>query len=256
MDELELLTAVDKAKGDSKFEDFLKEMKLAPDHFGADMIEDLTRFHEWLGDPKRAAGSALAAPEPATPAPPATTEAAAPAHPPTTTEPAAPAHAPSSSEPLTPDLKEAQPDVPATPPPPRQTGDSSVEAALKRLQTVDLKDGCRPPQTLAQLGNPAVPDLTVVIMKLNGIDQPVSLPLTPQQCLAAGLQLANPPHGDEQKPDGAGASTAEDDVDGDTVEDDAHEKALDWDEMIMMMVWWVVQPTWASAWFFFAAGNE
>lgn len=33
-------------------------------------------------------------------------------------------------------------------------------------------------------------------MELGGIPQPVSLPLTPQQCLAAGLKLANPPKDD------------------------------------------------------------
>ena len=203
MDELGLVMKIDEAKMNPQFETFLNEMKLAPEFFGADMIEDLTSFHEWLGDPERAAASAPV-PEPATPLP--------------TTEPAAPAHAPSSSEPPTTALEKAQPDVPATPPPPRQTGDSSVAAALKRLQTVDLKDGCRPPQTLAQLGNPVVPDLTVVIMKLNGVEQPVSLPLTPQQCIAAGLQLANPPHGDDQTADGVDGSTADDDVDGTPVE--------------------------------------
>ena len=78
--------------------------------------------------------------------------------------------------------------------PPRQPGDSTVAEALKRLQTVDLENGCRPPQTLAQLGKPDIPCKTIVLMELSGIQQPVSLPLTPEQCVAAGLQLANPPH--------------------------------------------------------------
>ena len=74
------------------------------------------------------------------------------------------------------------------------SGDSAVAAALKRMQTVDLQDGCRPPQTLAQLANPPVACSTVVLMELQGVAQPVSLPLTPEQCLAAGLKLANMPH--------------------------------------------------------------
>ena len=98
------------------------------------------------------------------------------------------------------------PPVPAQPakemetmPPPAvpagRARDSGVSEALKRLTTVDLDNGSRPPQTLAQHGNQPVPCLTVVIMELNGTPQPVSLPLSPEQCIAAGLKLANPPHG-------------------------------------------------------------
>eukprot|EP00435_Cladocopium_sp_Y103_P020647 s2109_g5.t1 len=217
MDNLELLRAIDKVKEDTRFETFLQERKLARGEFGADMVEDLTSFIEWISGPKKAADGCAPAPELASPG------HVPPAHPPATTEPPTPAQAPSTSEPATPAPKEQ----PSTPPPPRQAGDSSVAAALKRLTTVDLQGGCRPPQTLAQLGNAVVPDLTVVIMTLNGIEQPVSLPLTPQQCIDAGLRLANPPHEKDEKVNPTDGSTAED-VDEVPLEDDSrHDKALE-----------------------------
>lgn len=79
------------------------------------------------------------------------------------------------------------------PAPPAASGESMVATALKRIPTVDLENGRRPPQSL--LGKSDPPPQTVVLMN----QQPVALPLTPEQCVAAGLVLAHPPHESEQK---------------------------------------------------------
>lgn len=73
-------------------------------------------------------------------------------------------------------------------------GESAVASALKRISTVDLANGCRPPQTL--IPSQHEPPKTVVLMTFNGVTEPFALPLTPAQCIAAGLQLAHPPHDD------------------------------------------------------------
>ena len=66
----------------------------------------------------------------------------------------------------------------------------AMAAVLTRMQTVDLEDGQRPPQTLVA----SVPDVqTAVLLSVGGQLQAVTLPMTPEQCVAAGLTLANQP---------------------------------------------------------------
>ena len=83
------------------------------------------------------------------------------------------------------------------PAPPGASGESMVATALKRISTVDLENGCRPPQSL--LGKSDPPPQTVVLMNVHGIEQPVALPLSPEQCVAAGLVLAHPPHQESEQ---------------------------------------------------------
>ena len=77
---------------------------------------------------------------------------------------------------------------------PAMRGESSVAEALKRMQTVDLENGGRPlpPQSLSSTGAPEVPIRTMVMMEVGGVKVPMGLPLTPEQCLKAGLELVNP----------------------------------------------------------------
>ena len=68
-------------------------------------------------------------------------------------------------------------------------GLAGVAEALKRVSTVDLDCGIRPPQSLVS----TVVDgaATVVLIDLGGTLQPVTVPLTKSQCLQAGFKLAN-----------------------------------------------------------------
>lgn len=176
MDDVELRCETTKVKSHAAFPNFLLVSNMTMEKFGSqDQIADLASFHEWL-DRNLSMGPPIPAPtDPSPPQPP--TETASPAPVPVPTHPSPPEQVPPAPETAKPKGK----------------GDSCVAEALKRLQTVDLAHGCRPPQTLSHLGNPEVPCITVVMMDLNGVTQPVSLPLTPEQCRAAGLTLVNPP---------------------------------------------------------------
>lgn len=86
-------------------------------------------------------------------------------------------------------------ETPAATPAP---GDSNVAAALKRMQTVDLAGGMRPPRFLSAVAETHVPTQTVVLLESQGGLVPVALPLSIEQCVKAGLKLAadsNPPSG-------------------------------------------------------------
>ena len=115
------------------------------------------------------------------------------------------------AEPLSPELPDAQPSghqqvepVDSMPPPPQPEGNAAVAEVppqpegnaavaevLKRVNTVDIQQGNTPspPHTLLAPASPGTS--TVVLMDIKGFKQPVTIPLTPQQCLDAGLVLAN-----------------------------------------------------------------
>ena len=63
-----------------------------------------------------------------------------------------------------------------------------VAVALKRFSTVDLENGAVP-GSLSKLTPEPTSTSTVVLMSVMGVQQPVTVNLTPEQCKAAGLQL-------------------------------------------------------------------
>ena len=76
--------------------------------------------------------------------------------------------------------------------PPAPEPKEAVAEMLKRVNTVDIEHGKTPspPQTLVATASPTTS--TVVLMEIHGVKQPVTIPLTPEQCVLAGLTLANP----------------------------------------------------------------
>lgn len=179
MDDVELAREEKKVRASPHFTKFCKEegLKSIKDWGTFDLAEELAGFYLWLDAHPSDAAKVLAPQENGT-AQPAPMEEEIPVPEPMKAAPQEPA-APT------------EPALPDTPVPPPAKGDSSVAAALKRLQTVDLEQGNRPPQTLSSLADERVPVRTIVLMSLQGIEQPVALPLTPEQCVAAGLKLAN-----------------------------------------------------------------
>ena len=210
MDSVELSRAVEAAKGHCCFPEFLMLAAKTADDFGAtDMVEDLAcfQYHLDFSDAQPPAVQTQTSQEAApTPTPDAATPK--PEEPPIAMETDSKVVALQNSE--VPNLQpeapapsaiEANPSKAPTVPP----GNQSVATALTRMQTVDLDSGMRPPQSLTETGNEGQCQ-TVVLLSLNGLLQPVTLPMTPEQCVAAGLTVANIPNGsgDDVKGDGVG----------------------------------------------------
>ena len=80
-------------------------------------------------------------------------------------------------------------------PPATEPGSNAVAEPL-----VDLENGHTPapPQSLMAAACP--PISTVVLLDVGGVKQPVTVPLTPDQCTLAGLTLANQVDGQVEKP--------------------------------------------------------
>lgn len=195
MDNFQIETAYEEAANHPKFQTFTEEEGINPVEFGRiDEIEELVHFHSWLiedGPPADLQTSPV--------------DAAAAGGVPAKTE-----NAPIQSEVRT-TQADLVPPQPSQPEVHRNPVDSTVETALKRLQTVDLQDGQRPPQFLSSMGNVEVPCQTLVWMMVGGVKSPVPLPLSPEQCVGAGLELVNPPHqqqGDQQSTVATAPSTA------------------------------------------------
>lgn len=218
MDALELTRKVEAAKSHCSFPGFLILAAKTAEEFGAtDMVEDLAcfQYHLDFSDAQPPASESqqtpALTPEEVTPQPEeppvdmevdskvpdlqgsngghqgsdasskvtaVETEAKVPGPTPVLTPPDAAMNTDSSKAP--------------TVPPPNQ----SVATVLTRMQTVDLDNGMRPPQSLSGTES-QVSCQTVVLLTLNGVIQPVTLPMTPEQCVAAGLTLANSVKGNE-----------------------------------------------------------
>ena len=85
-------------------------------------------------------------------------------------------------------------------PPPPPEPKSAVAEALKRVNTVDIDQGKTPspPQSLLAAASPNTS--TVVLLNIAGVHQPVTVPLSPEQCHLAGLTLANAVASDHTPP--------------------------------------------------------
>ena len=173
MDNVEIATAYEQAANHPRFQKFTEEEGINPVQFGSiDEIEELVHFHSWLiedGSPPDLHKSLV--------------DVAA----------AGGVPAKKENEPIESEVQATQAALVPPQPSARNPVDSTVETALKRLQTVDLQDGQRPPQFLASMGNVEVPCQTLVWMMVGGVKAPVPLPLSPEQCASAGLELVNPP---------------------------------------------------------------
>ena len=161
MDEVELASGLQKAREHPSFQHYLKAWGITADKFGVNMIDDMVAFTYFIEqtDSQPEGSTAQSPPE----------------------EPSPSAPSPQASE------------QPSNPTPPPAANQQHISEALTRLQTVDLDKGLRPPQSC--VADPTVCH-TVVLLSLAGKLQPVSVPMTPEQCVAAGLTLANPPHKD------------------------------------------------------------
>ena len=162
MDGVEMAAALQKAREHPSFQHYLKGWGITADKFGVNMIDDLVAFTYFIEQTDSQPEGSVAESPPEEPSPP---------------PPAPPAH--------------EQPSEP-TPSPVANTKEH-ISETLTRLQTVDLDSGLRPPQSC--VANPAVCH-TVVLLSLAGQLQPVSVPMTPEQCVSAGLTLAHAPHKD------------------------------------------------------------
>lgn len=162
MDEVELTSGLQKARDHPSFQHYLKAWGITADKFGVNMIDDLVAFTYFIEQTDSQPEGSIAQ---------------------------SPPEEPSQSRPDAP--APAQPSDPT--PPPAANQQQHISEALTRLQTVDLDKGLRPPQSC--VANPPVCQ-TVVLLSLAGQLQPVSVPMTPEQCVAAGLTLANPSHKD------------------------------------------------------------
>lgn len=108
-----------------------------------------------------------------------------------------------------PDSQAKMVEATASSPVPKPSGSNgAIAAALTRVTTVDLENGSTPlpPRTL--IASPTHEVSTVVLLNVGGVMQPVSVPLDADQCLAAGLKLANPIHTDAMDDGNNGTTTA------------------------------------------------
>ena len=158
MDGVEMAAALQKAREHPSFHHYLKGWGITADEFGVNMIDELVAFTNFIEQTDSQPEGSI---EPS------------PSEEPSPSAPAPPAHQP-PSEPT---------------PSPVASAQEHVSEALTRLQTVDLDNGLRPPQSC--VANPSVVH-TVVMLSLAGQLQPVTVPMTPEQCVSAGLTLANP----------------------------------------------------------------
>ena len=93
-------------------------------------------------------------------------------------------------------------------PAPSNEGSDHVAEALKRLTTVDLENGAAPSSFSGLTLGPVLK--THVWMDVGGTRVPVEVPLQPEVCKAAGLQLVSETQ-PEVKPDASPANTGSDD---------------------------------------------
>ena len=128
-------------------------------------------------------------PSPAAPPQEPTPSPAAPPQEPTPS-PAAPPQEPTPA----PTVKVEQALEPAVETPPNPTVGStesaSIAEVLKRASTVDLETGKTPAPPQSLVAAALAPNSTVVLLDVGGIKQPVTVPLSPDQCALAGLEVA------------------------------------------------------------------
>ena len=69
----------------------------------------------------------------------------------------------------------------------------SIAEVLKRVNTVDLSNGMTPAPPQSLVTTACAPSNTVVMLEIGGVKQPVTVPLSPNQCALAGLEIVGAP---------------------------------------------------------------